>query len=182
MNRKPSDILDFLRNASSEPEPVSPAAPPDAPPQTRPDRSDPGPHKSPRMLVLRRSQVMVASVAVGLVVILAFLLGMAATSTDDRVPALLGVRVWGIRAITYNDTKSGRMQASATKKALQARNLEEVTLQRVRSKGEIVVMLGAWLTDPTDNRRQKELLATVRKLQQRGKMAFPDAYLWSIQR
>ena len=184
MNRKPSDLLEFLRSSPSgeAAEPSPDAQEPEARRAPAPPSSEPHLEKTPRMVVLRRSQVVVASVAVAFGIILAFLLGLAAASPGDSLPAAIGARVWGLRIITYNDTESGRRQALATKKALQARKLEEVTLQRVPSRGEIVVMLGAWLTDPTDDLGQRELLATVKKLQQGGKIAFPDAYLWSIQR
>ena len=83
-------------------------------PEPRPAREqplDPGPvgaggmEKGPRLMVFRQSQVVVAAVGTALTVILVFLLGLAAGSPGPSdAPAPLGVRIWGIRVITYNDT------------------------------------------------------------------------------
>ena len=101
---------------------------------------------------------------------------------DDAKRERFSNAVWGIRLVTHNDTVRGNRLAQTTAKQLQAHELEEVTVQPIPSQGAIVVMLGAWLTDPRKNEAARAVLAHVKKLRRDGKKAFPDAMFWSIER
>ncbi|MHC4957369.1 MAG: hypothetical protein ACYTGN_03265 [Planctomycetota bacterium] len=174
MTRRPSDILDFLRNSGSD-EPAQPEAP---------RRPVPGREveKTPQVLILRRSQVVVAVASAALLVLLAFVLGLA-IGGDGTSPARprLGT-VWGIRVITFDASQKGTEQAQEMVQRLQALDIEEVTIQPIPSTGKLVVMLGSWLTPPDDSVGARATLTKVKKLTWRGKQAFPDADFWSVQR
>jgi hypothetical protein len=171
VKQKPTDLLEFLRQSSEEERPV---AAPIAPQGER----------TVSMLVLRRSQVIVALVVAGLFCLLVFLLGLGlGGGGEPEGLAPLKSSVWGIRLVTYKDTDSGRAEARATQKLLRTMDLDEVTLQRIASKRQIVVMLGSWLSDPENLAGARQMLSKVQKLTVRGKnRAFPDAHFWSIQR
>ena len=131
------------------------------------------------MLVLRRSQVIVAAIAAGLALILVFVLGLALGGGDDPAETPIGQRVWGIRVASYKRVEDARV----TQNLLQQLDLDEVTLQRIPSQGLVVVMVGSWLSNPKRDARAVESLAKVQNLSARGKnRAFPDAQFWSIQR
>ena len=145
-----------------------------------------------RMVVLRRSQVIVAAAVAGLLLILAFVLGLAlgggdeAASTDSIGPdgSVVGggAPVWVIRVASYKDTDDGR--AIARSVAQQLEQLDEVTLQTIRSSDSVVVTLGSWLRNPNRNEAAKALLQRVHDMrdQQGGERPFQSAMFWSIQR
>ena len=90
--QRPRDILEFLRRASSEdPEVqvVPPETSPAAPPPTETPHVTVSSGDAP-MVVMRRSQVVVAGVACGLLVLLAFLIGLAnGESSPTTMPNLV---------------------------------------------------------------------------------------------
>jgi len=172
MPKRPADLLECLRKSNEdEPAPV-------------PIREAPLPEKTVPMVVLRRSQVTVAAVAAGLALILVFLLGLGIGGGDEpEADNSINQGVWGIRVVSYEDTERGHTYARVTQNLLQQLDLDEVTLQRIPSQHLIVVMVGSWLNDPTDNARAAEILAKVQNMSARGmNRAFPDAQIWSIQR
>lgn len=187
-HQRPRDILEFLRRASSDEAPVEVADPETTPePQAIPPA---GPHVTVSsgdtpMVVLRRSQVVVACVAGGLLIILAFLLGLA---TADPGPAEDGVgvplRFYTIKAIEFDDTRSGQINAKTLKAELERRFDEEVTIQTLDRDRRIFLALGSWLEHPKANRRAMELLKAVKKLSVRGseKSPFEDAYFFQVKR
>ena len=167
MQKKPADLLEFLRQSHDEFDPI---------PAPLPDRTVP-------MMVLRRSQVTVAAVAAGLILILVFLLGLGLGGGEESAATSIGQGVWGVRVVSYKDTAQGREDARITQNQLQQLDLDEVTLQRIPSQALVVVMVGSWLSDPRNNPRATEVLAKVQTLSARGKnRPFSDAQFWSIQR
>ena len=87
---KPRDMLEFLRRTSDG-----------EPAQTKPE---PELESTPRIFVLRRSQVVLAAVSVGLALLFAFLLGMAVGGHSDE-PGYV------IRAATFqNETVAKRVK------------------------------------------------------------------------
>ncbi|MGH7162314.1 MAG: hypothetical protein ACREID_02430 [Planctomycetota bacterium] len=176
MSRKPHDILDFLRRQTGSqedsPEPVRFAVP-----------SDGGrPQKTTRMLVLRRSQAIVSAVAAGLLVALALLLGMSLGGRAGEPSDSAQTGVWVVRVITYDDSDAGRVDADVLARQLEAQGLGQVTLHRLKGD-KLVLALGAWLKNPTQDAGAKELLARVQKTADAaGKRHFESAGFWRIER
>ena len=137
------------------------------------------------MVVLRRTQVLVASAAGILALVLVFLLGMALGGTGaaeaDAAPGNVGV--WVLRVVSYKDTARGHEDAQTVKGKLVKFDLgDEVGLRRT-SDGWLVVTAGAWLHDPNDNAQARELMKKVKDIKERsGAQAFPDAHFWLIRR
>jgi len=186
--QRPRDILEFLRRASSEEPTVDVAVPePTVEPSSAPI---PGPHVTVSsgdtpMVVLRRSQVVVACIAAGLLIILAFLLGLTTAGGEGGGDAASApVRFYTIKAIEFDDTRNGEINAKSIKAELERRFDEEVTIQRLDRDRTIFVALGSWLENPKANRRATELLEEVRKLDVRGneKSPFRGAFFFPIKR
>lgn len=176
MSRKPpQDMLEFLRRQTGGPEtpPLEPERPAEAPPPME---------RTPRMLVLRRSQAIVAGVAALLLVLLAFLVGRAA-GTRGALEAGEARTVFVIRAITFPDSEQGRADARRVANALAA--VDQVTLHALARDGgqrDVVVAVGAWLQDPKDDPHARAALERVRATEIAGKRDLASAYFWQIQR
>jgi hypothetical protein len=170
MNKKPQDLLEFFRRATEEP--AAPAAEPEPPVAPEPPLR--------RMVLVRPSQIVVAGVAALLLVVLAFLVGRAATAGR---PEAAGTGVWVIRAITYSDTENGRLNAKVLTEDLRRQGIADVTVEPIPSREQLVVAVGAWLEDPTRNAGASELRDRVRALKDpRGATPFQNADYWRIVR
>jgi len=179
--QRPRDILEFLRRTSGD-EPAVEVAPepgPQRPPHVTVSSSD-----AP-MVVLRRSQVIVACVAAGLLIVLAFLLGL--TSAGEGGEAANGATassLYTIKLIEYPATRNGEVNAKTLKAELERVFDEDVTIQRLDRDRTLFVALGCWLSNPRENRQAQELLARVKKLAGRGSgdRPFEGAYFFPIKR
>ncbi len=178
MERKPQDLLEFLRrNAAGEGADASATAP----------RADAPPRAQATDLVLRRSQIFVAAVAGGLLVVLAFVLGLVvarpAPHAATGAAAESATPVWTIRLITYQATEQGEINAKITMNNLETLFPGQVSLQRIPGRDEIVVTVGAWLRDPKQDPKAIELLDQIRNQQDvAGKKHFPKSYFWTLPR
>ena len=170
---KPQDLLEFLRRHDTDEE---------APPQ-EPVRREPAPDTAQRggRLTLTRRQVQIAGAMVALGLALAFLLGMAFGEGEPQ-PAAGGPtgNAWVIRAISYPDIERQMQAARETESWLDAKGLGQATMIRIRSKKQLVVVLGAWLENPSGDPAVQRLLERVRNLDWRGKKSFDGAYIWQI--
>jgi len=183
--QRPRDILEFLRRASTE-EPAVEVAPPEtAPVRPSPERA---PHVTVSsgdtpMVVLRRSQIIVACVAAGLLIVLAFLLGLASSEAEAQASGLT-TRFYTIKLIEYPDTRNGEINAKSLLGDLERRFDEEVTIQRLDRDRKLVVALGSWLQHPKENRRAMRLLKEVKELTVAGgtQKPFESAYFFQIKR
>ena len=121
MSEKPRDILEFLRRTGQEPEQdsatgvppaESPAAPRRRAAEPAPNRISPGSPTVgrrglpvlgiPEVVVLHRRQLVIAGIAAGLLLILAFLLGMVSGGGgSDEADVGQPVGVWTIKLIEY---------------------------------------------------------------------------------
>jgi hypothetical protein len=138
--------------------------------------------RTPRMLVLRRSQAIVATAVAALLVVLAFFVGRAAGT--QAAPAAGEARaIFVIRAITFPDSEQGRADARRVANALAG--VGQVTLHAVTREGgqrDVVVAVGAWLKDPRDDPDARAALERVRATEIAGKRDLASAYFWQIQR
>ena len=186
--QRPRDILEFLRRASSDEPPVEIAEA--EPAIEREPTVAPGPHVTVSsgdtpMVVMRRSQVVVACVAAGLLIILAFLLGLTTAGGEDGWGgASAPTRFYTIKLIELPDTRSGEITAKMLMADLERRFDEEVTIERLDRDRTLFLALGSWLKDPKENRRAMELRDAARKLAVRGRdeSPFKDAYFFQIKR
>ncbi len=186
---KPRDMLEFLRrydedeNEDETGVPVV-AAQTRAPARPRrvkrPEKFD-GPDTD--LLVVTRRQIMISGGAGIGVMILAFLLGLAASGGDpaeERARVASPATSWVIRAITYDDSPANLAKARETERWLTAKGLGQVTLRRIPSDSQVVLVLGAWLENPERDPQALKLLRTVRDLDRRGKKPFDGAGIWQI--
>jgi len=176
MERKPQDLLEFLRrNRGAEGGAASTAG------------VDALPAAQPTDLVLRRSQILVAAVAAGLLVVLAFVVGLVAGrpgSESPGAPAVgAGAPVWTIRTITYQATEQGEINAKITMNQLETIFPGMVSIQRNPGRDEVIVTVGAWLRDPKQDPKALALLQQIQDQQDvAGKRHFTGAYIWTLPR
>ncbi|MDH3590393.1 MAG: hypothetical protein OER88_00840 [Planctomycetota bacterium] len=141
--------------------------------------------RGPRLMLIRRTQIVVAGVAAGLVVVLAFLFGMAMGGDEaepETVAESLGITAsWVIRVASYSDTKAGRANAKFLMSQLERMDLEDVSLHRIPSQNVLVVALGSWAKKPVRG-GPVELLDTVRNLPDHrdNSKPFASADMWQI--
>ncbi|MHC4548968.1 MAG: hypothetical protein ACYTEZ_09330 [Planctomycetota bacterium] len=169
MVKKPQDLLEFFRRTSDET-----GSTPDVELE-----------KTPRMMVLRRSQLVVAAAAAGLGVLLAFLIGLGVGGGSAEEGLVGGVGVWVIRVVSYEDDERGRRYAKMVMSQLERLGLgDEVNLRRLVSDRKLVVTLGSWLRHPGGNADAEKLLAHVREARGRGRQdqPFAGADFWRIRR
>jgi hypothetical protein len=115
-----------------------------------------------RMLVLRRSQAVVAGAAAVAALLLAFLVGHAVGAGGRTDEAVLAVPVYVIRAAEYGDDEKGKGFARTRKEQLDKMGLgKEVSILEVPSESRTVVAVGSWLSDPEG---QKDAVALREKL------------------
>ncbi len=177
--KKATDLLDFYRRTRGE----TPAhAPQTTDLQERMDRA------GPRLVLIRRSQVFIAAAAAGLVVILAFMLGMALGGGDEsdaaptqRLSSVVAPYV--IRVASYPDTDRGRQHAQIV--AAQLKRVianEEVTIHRLTDSQRIVVSMGSWRSAGAKP-MATDLLDMIKSLKEDdGSQAFGDANWWRVTR
>jgi hypothetical protein len=161
-------MLEFFRRTAP-----ADAAPP--PPELEP---------LPRMLVLRRSQAVVAIVACGFALLLAFLLGHA-VGAPGRSDDALAPDVYVIRAAAYRDDDQGKIAAESVRQQLERLDLgEEIGLRHVPSERTTVVTVGSWLTNPEASKVARALRDRLRALKDRGtqQAPFAEADFWLIRR
>jgi hypothetical protein len=167
MLRKPQDLLEFFRRSSTDPDAAALQEL----------------EKMPRMLVVRRSQAIVAVVAAGLVVVLAFLLGLGLGGGSSG--ATVGGGLFVIKVVTYEDSDKGGRYAKTVMSQLERLNLgDEVNVRRVVDDRTLAVTLGSWIRDPRGDARANELLKKVRDIRGRGgqEQPFASADFWRIER
>ncbi len=135
-----------------------------------------------RMLVLRRSQAVVAGAVAIAALLLAFLVGHAvgASGGDDA----LGPEVYVIRAVAYGDDGKGEGFARRMKEQLEKMDLgEEVRIFQVPSESRTVVTVGSWLSDPEGSKDAVALRDKLRGLKDSNQaMPFADAAFWRMKR
>ncbi len=170
---RPQDLLEFLRRHDTEEEA--------APPEQAQREPAPGTIQGGGRLTLTQRQLQIAGVMVALGLALAFLLGMAFGGSGPE-PAAVGPagNAWVIRAISYPDVERQMQATRETESWLNAQGLGQATMIRIRSKEQLVVVLGAWLEDPSGDPAVQRLLKRVRNLDWKGKKPFDGAYIWQI--
>jgi len=162
-------MLEFFRRASS-PEDVA---------------QGPALEPTPRMLVLRRSQAIVAGAAAVAALVLFFLLGMAVGSAGGGETVGAAPDVYVLLAAHYGDDEKGRGLAKAVKDQLDRLNLgEEVAVVRDAAGNRMVVAVGAWLEDPGSRKEAIALRDRLRSIKdERTREApFAGADFWRMKR
>ncbi|MHC5030485.1 MAG: hypothetical protein ACYTGI_02365 [Planctomycetota bacterium] len=169
MLKKPQDLLEFFRRSSGD----------------RPEAAAPQDlEKTPRMLVVRRSQAVVAAVSAGLGLVLAFLLGLGLGGASSD-PAVAGGGLWVIKVVSYEDNDKGRRYTKTVMSQLERLDLgDEVNLSRVVSDGKLAVTLGTWRRRPHGDPRAQQLLDKVKGITGRAGQGqpFASADFWRIER
>jgi hypothetical protein len=151
--RKPQDLLEFFRRSGDASNVVD--LPVEKP-------------SGPRVMILRRSQVIVGAACAALGLLLAFLLGLA-LGGDGSGPAPVDNRVssgiWTLRVITYDNTERGRQNAKQVMSQLERLDLgDEVGYRRDPANGKVIVILGAWLKRPAGDKRADALKKRVNEI------------------
>lgn len=144
---KPRDMLEFLRRTSGG--------------ETAPVQPESRLEKAPRVLVLRRTQVMVAAASVGMGLLLAFLLGMAVAGDGGQEPEYV------IRAASF----SSETVANSVKKQLERHGFGPV---QVEADGG-----GSVVTVKADSRDVLERIRGI-KDSRTGEAPFRDAALLRV--
>jgi len=160
---KPRDMLEFFRRSAPDRVEATPSAPTLEP--------------TTRMLVLRRSQALVAGAAAIAALVLAFLLGYAAGAPGGDLP-----EVFVIRAADYGGDDQGMGHARKVKEQLEKMNLgDEVKV--LESEGRTVVTVGSWLSDPEGSAEARALRDKLRGLKDSTQaMPFASAEFWRMKR
>ena len=184
MNQRPRDSLEFLRRTGGEPPTAVEsqhdrfvAAPIAVEPVVSDDSGDP--------IELTRRQAVIAGVAVVLLSVLTFMIGfMVGENAPTEAGSAGTVRVWTIRVIEYDDTRSGEIAAQTWKAKIERLAKDEVTIERLDRDRKLLVTLGSWLKNPNQSERALRLLAWVRNLEAKGrdKKPFASAYFYPIKR
>jgi hypothetical protein len=163
-------MLEFFRRAAPErPDEPAPSAPSLEP--------------TTRMLVLRRSQAIVAGCAAAATLLLAFLVGHAVGSSGGD-SGVVAREVFVIRAVAYGDDEQGLSFARKTKEELDKLNLgDEVQVVRVPSESRTVVAVGSWLSDPLTRKDARDLRDKLRAWRDTTKATpFANADFWRMER
>ncbi len=161
-------MLEFFRRSAPQDADATPS--PDLEPTTR-------------MLVLRRSQAVVAGAVAVAALLLAFLVGHAVGSAGGGEEAL-GPGVYVIRAVAYDDDEKGADFARKMKEQLDKMGLgEEVSVLEVPSESKTVVAVGSWFLDPQGSKDAVALREKLRVLKD-SKQATPfaGAAFWRMTR
>lgn len=169
MLRKPHDLLEFFRRSSESRQETAALQELE---------------KTPRMLVVRRSQAVVAAVSAGLGLVLAFLLGLGLGGGSSE-PGVAGGGVWVIKVVSYEDNEKGRRYAKTVMSQLERLDLgDEVNLRRVIGDRKLAVTLGSWISNPRGDAHANKLLTKVKGIRGRGDQGLPfaDAGFWRIER
>ncbi|MGQ0614912.1 MAG: hypothetical protein ACT4PV_14345 [Planctomycetaceae bacterium] len=184
MARKPQDMLEFLRRQNAEENVPPEGALTEAAATAARTPAEPL-EPTARVLVLRRSQVVVSCIAGGLLLLLVFLVGLRtgqarSPNSPAASPAGAPLPFWVIRVVTYKDSEQGWADARRVKAALQ--EFGQVTFHKIVSTQDLVVALCSWLEDPREDRAARELLERVRTLEVAARRDFGGAHYWQIQR
>jgi hypothetical protein len=137
------------------------------------------------MMVFRRSQVVVAGVAAGLLIVLAYLLGSTWGGESAAEQEVFGaVGVYTIAVVEYYDNAHGQVSAKMMKSDLTKRGWDEVMIEQLDRDRKLWVTIGSWVSNPRTNRDAMSLLSKVKKLRVRGndKFQFADARFVRIKR
>lgn len=163
-------MLEFFRR--SAPERAEPSAQPSAPAL----------EPTTRMLVLRRSQAVVAGAAAVAALLLAFLVGHAIGASGGEGAA--ATEVYVIRAVEFGDDETGVSAARRTKEMLDKLSLgDEIRILHVPSRSRTVVAVGSWLSDPVESKDARGLLDRVRAMKDvKQATPFAAAEFWKIER
>ena len=145
--------------------------------------SSPALEPTTRMLVLRRSQAVVAGAAAVAALLLAFLLGHAVGTSGGGSEAT-GPGVYVIRAVSYADDEKGKDFARKMKEQLDRMDLgEEVGVLDVPSESYTVVTVGSWLSDPAGRKEARALRDKLRALKDSTQATpFANAEFWRMER
>jgi hypothetical protein len=153
-------------------------------PERAPDASS-SPELEPttRMLVLRRSQAVVAAGAALAALLLAFLVGHVVGTKGDVAEAVVP-EVYVLRAVAYADDEKGRGFARKMKEQLEKMDLgEEISVLEVPSESRTVVAVGSWLKDPARSKDARALREKLRGLKDSTQATpFSDAEFWLMKR
>jgi hypothetical protein len=155
-----------------------------APEKAEPSERAPAPALEPttRMLVLRRSQAIVAAAAAVAALLLAFLVGHAVGGSggDGGAPA----EVYVIRAVEFGDDETGVSSARRTKEQLDKLNLgDEIQILHVPSRSRTVVAVGSWLSNPLGSKDACDLRDKLRGTKDvKQATPFASADFWKMER
>ncbi len=165
---RPRDMLEFFRRSA---------------PEKAQERSSPELEPTTRMLVLRRSQAVVAAAAAVAALLLAFLVGHMVGANGGAADALAH-EVYVLRAVAYGDDAEGKGFARRMKEQLEKMDLgEEISVLEVPSESRTVVAVGSWLSDPAGSKDARALREKLRGLKD-SKQATPfsGAEFWLMKR
>jgi len=137
-----------------------------------------------RMLVLRRSQAVVAGAAAVAALLLAFLVGHAVGAGGRTDEAALALPVYVIRAAEYGDDEKGKGFARTRKEQLDKMGLgQEVSILEVPSESRTVVAVGSWLSDPEGQKDAVALREKLRGIKDNNQgTPFAEAAFWRTKR
>ncbi len=205
--QRPRDLLEFLRRTSSSTDESEPRL--DGPERRSLPRdmtrqpvkvNGPRPAENPRvsdarhvnvsqgdtpMVVLRRSQVIVAGITAGLLIVLAYLLGSTWSGEEPADQVVYGdVGVYTIAVIEYHDNAHGQISAKTLKADLAKLDWDEVLIEQLDRDRKLWVTIGSWVSNPYTNRQAMSMLSEVKKLRVQGsdKFQFADARFVRIKR
>ena len=185
MSEKPRDILEFLRRAGSEPTAGPSATVVEPPPRARAAEKPAVEADFSGWILVKRRQAWIAGIAAGLFAILTFVIGLSWSSPDAAAIEAAGdVGVWTIRAIEYDASSNGEVRAKSVASQLRRMTDDEVTVQPLDRDRKLLVVVGSWLRDPTENEHALKLLQWVqeREVNGRDRRPFKDAYFYRIKR
>ena len=137
------------------------------------------------MMVFRRSQVVVAGIGAGLLIVLAYLLGSTWGGESASEPEVFGsVGVYTIAVVEYHDDAHGQVSAKMIKSDLTELGWDEVMIEQLDRDRKLWVTIGSWVSNPRTNRKAVSLLSEVKKLRVQGndKFQFADARFVRIKR
>jgi hypothetical protein len=160
-------MLEFFRRSAPEQDDAPP------PPSLQP---------TPRMLVLRRSQAVVAVAAGAAALVLAFVLGLAVGGPGDA--GAEGTEVFVIRAASYGGDAPGAAFARKMKAEIEKLDLgEEIHVLEVPSEGRTVVTVGSWIANPEGRKEARAVRDKLRSVKDATQSApFADADFWPMKR
>ncbi len=136
-----------------------------------------------RMLVLRRSQAVVAAAVAVVSLLLAFLVGHMVGAKGGAADAA-APEVYVLRAVSYGADEKGKGFARKMKEQLEKMDLgEEVSVVEVPSESSTVVAVGSWLSDPAGSKDARALREKVRGLRDSTQSTpFSGAEFWLMKR
>ena len=135
-----------------------------------------------RTVEFRVVQVAIAGAIAALVVVLAFVLGLKIGTGPENtgLGAVAPADVWVLRLMAVSDNENGRTKAESVRKQLERLQGEEVTIHPLPSGDELMIAVGAWLSNPGEDpgryANAHALKREIRALESRdGAKLFKDA-------